>query len=180
MLKDRIKKILTFNGIALIIGVLGSLASILSVLVTKWDTLINIKWLVFVIFISLAIILFLIKLAFDLLSDLKMRKPNTASAIRYVSDNKTLVVTQNDFLGYSAMVSILFKDDNYEVEFGKGYVENITDNFTQIKILEISGTFIDQYDKKLRQIENNDLQVLKNIVVKSYITYTNLNYGTGN
>jgi len=173
MIKEKIKQILTFNGIALIVGVLGSLASIMTVFVTKWNTEINLKWLVFTIFISLAIVLFLIKLVYDLIKETEIKRTNTASAIRYISESKTLIVTKNEFLGYSAMVSIFYKDENYEIEFGKGYVESFPDNFVQIKVLDISTDFVTRYENILEQIFNNDMQVLQKMLVKSYITYTN-------
>ncbi len=173
MLKEKIKQILTFNGMALIVGVLGSLASIMTVFVTKWNTQINLKWLIFTIFLSLAIILFLLKLVYDLLKEIEIKRPNTANAIRYITESKTLIVTKNEFLGYSAMVSIFYKDENYEIEFGKGYVESFPDNFVQIKVLEISEDFVNRYGNILEQISNNDMQILQKLIVKSYITYTN-------
>ncbi len=70
------------------------------------------------------------------------------------------------------MVSIFYIDDTYEVELGKGYVHNIQENFIQIKLLEITNSFKANYKDTLKRIENNDSNVLKNLVVKSYIKYT--------
>jgi hypothetical protein len=173
MIKEKIKNILSFNGVALIIGILGSLASILTVFITQWDTKINLKWFVFALFISVTIILILLKLLFDLISELRIKRPNKARVVRYIPDKKTFIVEKNDFLGYSAMVSIFYLDDTYEAELGKGFVHNIQDEFIQIKILNISDDFNNSYQSILEQIDSNDIRTLQKIVVKSYIKYSN-------
>jgi hypothetical protein len=172
MIKEKLKNIFSFNGIALIVGILGSLASILTVFVTKWDTKIDLKWFIFSVFIAITIILIITKLLFDLIAELNIKRPNKASVVRYLVQSETFVVSKNDFLGYFAMVSIFFLDDSYEVELGKGYVQNIQDNFIQVKVLEIDSNFANHYQQELKDIIANDIRILQKIVVKSYITYS--------
>ncbi len=173
MVKEKLLKIISFNGIVLIIGILGGLSSILTIFITQWNYQISLKWFVFFLYISLIVLLILIKLVYELTKELRVKKPNWASVIRYIPTSKTLLVTKNDFLGYSAMVSIFYSDNLYEVEIGKGYVETITEKFIQIKILDISANFNANYPHVLEKFELNDLQTIQLIVVKSYITYTN-------
>ena len=173
MIKEKLKKIISFNGISLLIGILGSLASILTVFITKWDSQISLKWFVFVIFISLTIVLITIKLLFDLVHELKKEHPHMIRAVRYIPESKTLLVEKNNLLGHSAMVSIFYLDDNYEVELGKGFVKNIQDEFIQIQVLEISTDFDRNYQQSLINIESNEIGTLQKIIIKSYITYTN-------
>ena len=173
MIKETLLKIISFNGIVLIVGILGGISSILTVFITQWNSQISLKWFVFSLFISLIVLLILFKLVYDLNEEIKIKKPNLSSAIRYISNSKTLLVSKNDFLGYSAMVSIFYTDDLYEVEMAKGYVSNITDKLVQIRILDISEDFARNYHDVLDFFELSDLKTLQKIVVKSYITYTN-------
>lgn len=173
MIKEKLLKIISFNGIVLIIGILGGLSSILTIFITQWNVQISLKWFVFFLFVFLIILLILIKLIYELNREINVKRPNLASVIRYIPSTRTLLVTKNDFLGYSAMVSIFYYDELYEVEIGKGYVTNITERFIQIRILDISDDFNMYYHPVLERFETNDLRTLQMIVVKSYITYTN-------
>lgn len=173
MIKDKLKIILTFNGIAYAIGILGSLASILTVFVTNWNTLVNIKWLVLVLFLAFSIILILIKLVFDFSAELRKKHPVSLKVLRYIPHSLTFIVNVSDALGYSAMVSIFYMDDEFEIEFGKGYVSNIQDEFIQVQLIDISNDFLNNYGTALVAISNNDYTELKKLFVKGYIRYTN-------
>ena len=172
MLKEKLKNLFSFNGISLLIGILGSLASILTMFISKWDSQISLKWIVFVIFISLTVVIILIKLLFDLVCEIKKEQINIVKAVRYIPENKTLLVEKNNILGYYAMVSIFYLDENYEVELGKGFVKNIQEKFSQIQVLEFSQEFIRDYQESLMKIESNEIRTLQKIIVKSYISYT--------
>lgn len=132
----------------------------------------SLKWFVFVIFISLTVIIILTKLLFDLVYEMKKEQPDSVKAVRYISESKTLLVEKNRILGHSAMISIFYLDENYEVELGKGFVKNIQEEFTQIQILEFSEEFIVNYQKQLKNIESNEIRTLQKIIVKSYMSYT--------
>lgn len=172
MIKKRLSEIFSYNGISLLIGVIGSLASISTIIITKWDAKVSVKWLVFVIFICIAIVLIMSKLLFDLYEDFKKKIPNNTTVIQYIPTYTSFVVKNNDFLGLSAMVSVFYRDGSFEAELGKGYVSNIQENFTQIQILEISDEFKVNYSKVLKKITSNDPLILQNIVIKSYLAYS--------
>ena len=172
MIEEKLKKIISLNGLSITIGILGSLASILTVFVTQWDSKISLRWFVFTLFIAVTVILILIKLLYELNNDLKTISPNSSSVVRYVTDSMTFLVRKNNFLGHAAMVSIFYLDDSYEIELGKGYVKNIQENFIQIKILDVSNDFKANYKNILDRIESNDIITLQKIVVKNYITYS--------
>nr|WP_314897954.1 hypothetical protein [uncultured Flavobacterium sp.] len=173
MIQEKLKKILSFNGISLIIGFTGSLATFLTVLVTDLSLQISLKWLVFCVYILITVILFLIKLLIEMNTELKIKHPNTSKVVRYISERSTFLVNKNDFLGHSAMVSIFYFDDLFEVEFGKGYVKNIQENFTQIQLIEITQSFSTNYSSVIEKIDSNDINILNKLIVKCYITYTN-------
>ena len=173
MIQEKLKKILSFNGISMIVGITGGLATFLSVLITNWNFQISLKWLIFFVYIFFTITLFLIKLLIEMNIELKSKRPNTTSVVRYISESSTFLVNKKDFLGHSAMVSIFYFDDSFEVEFGKGYVKNIQENFIQIQLLEISESFSTNYDSVIIKIDSNDIVILNRLIVKSYVTYTN-------
>lgn len=173
MIKEKLKKIFSFNGIALIIGIVGSLAGYFTILITEWNSQISVKWVVFAIYISFTIILILFKLVIDLNTELKVKLPNTTTVFRYVPESTTFLVYKNDFLGHLAMVSIFYLDNSFEVELGKGYVKNIQDKFIQIEIIEISDSFSLNHSDVLEKINSNNVIELQKIIIKSYVTYTN-------
>lgn len=172
MIKEKLLKMLSVNGIAFIIGIVGALASILTVFVTKWDIKIDLRWLIFILFLSLVIILFLFKLIYELRKDVKAKRTNKSTAIRYIKEDQTFLFEKKDFLGYSAMVSIFFLDDSYEVELGKGYVSNIQEEFIHVRLLEVSNDFDKNHSQVLKRIMHNDNNSIRKIIVKSYITHT--------
>lgn len=173
MIQEKLKKILSFNVISMIVGITGGLATFLSVLITNWNSQISLKWLIFCIYVFFTSTLFLIKLLIEMNIELKRKRPNTSNVVRYIFDSSTFLVNKNDFLGHSAMVSIFYFDDSFEVEFGKGYVKNIQENFTQIELLEITQSFSTNYSSVIEKIYSNDINILNKLIVKSYITYTN-------
>ncbi len=70
-----LKKVLSFNGVAIIIGVLGSLASILTLFINQWNSQINLKWFVFTLFVAVTLMIILIKLVFDYNQELSSISP---------------------------------------------------------------------------------------------------------
>jgi len=172
MIKEKLLKILTFNGVSFTVGILGSIASILGIFINEWDTLISLKWLVLFLFIALTILLIAAKLIFDLNAELRLKRPNKAKAVRYIEANTILLVEKSEFLVHSAMVTIFYLDDDYEVEFGKGYVINIQDKFIQIQITSFSELFDNSYRGILTKITDNDTRVLQKVIVKNLSTFT--------
>lgn len=173
MIIEKLKKVLSFNGIFLIIGILGGLSSILTVFITKWNAQISLKWLVLTIFIGLIIILILIKLIFNLNEELRYKTQNKARIMKYLPDKYTFLIEKNQTFGYSAMVSIFYYlDDIYETEVGKGYVKNIQDQFIQIQLLNFSEDFKKNHQGIIKKINDNDINTLKKIIVKNYIKYS--------
>jgi hypothetical protein len=173
MIKNKLIKILTLNGISVIIGVSGGLLGFVSILITDYNLKISLKWLVFVIFLFFTFLLISFKLSYELYLELKTKKPNTSKAIRYLESNSILLVENNDFLDFSGMTSIFFLDRDIEIEVGQGYVLNVQEKFTQIKILSFDENFQQHHTNTLRKLAENNNEILKNIIIKSYIRYTN-------
>lgn len=170
----RVKEILNQYGIAYMIGILGGLSSILTIFIQQWDYVISLKWFVFTLYASITGFVILIKLISDLQSDLRSKSKNVSSAVfRYIPDQRILLIKKNDLIGFYAMVSIVYIENGYEVEFGKGYAINIQDNYISVQIISITEDFTQNRFALLNQINHNDTTVLPNLTVKNYLTFTN-------
>lgn len=172
IINSKLKKILTLNGLSIIIGVSGGILGFVSILITDYDLKISLKWLVFVIFLFFSFLLISFKLSYELYLELKTKKPNQSKAISYLESNSILLVENNDFLDFSGMASIFFLDRDIEIELGQGYVQNVQEKFTQIKILSFNEDFRLHHSNILRKLAENNNDILRNIIIKSYIRYT--------
>ena len=66
------------------------------------------------------------------------------------------------------MVSIFFIDDEYEIEFGKGYVSNIQEDFMQIQLIDI-----DLPENDINEILNtfySKRPIKRNGLIEHYLT----------
>jgi hypothetical protein len=172
MIKKILKKILNFNGVAILIGLLGSLSSILTIFITQWDLQISLKWFIFSIFITLTIFLILTKVILGLNEEIRIKRINTFSVLRYIKESTIFLIQPSEMLGYLAMVSIFYLDDTFEIELGKGYVKNIQENYIQIQLINIVEEFKINHEDVLQKVENNDNSILKKIIIKSYVSYS--------
>ena len=80
----------------------------------------------------------------------------------------TFIIDGNDILGYSAMVTIFFIDNDYEIEFGKGYISNIQSEFFHVQLVDISDEFALHYGQALIGISNYDNVFLRNLVLCTF------------
>ena len=71
MIRKKLKKLLSFNGISLIIGIVGGIFGLVSPFIDDWNVQIRLKWLLFIIFLFSILILVLTKLVLELSEDLK-------------------------------------------------------------------------------------------------------------
>lgn len=174
MFRNKLRKVLSLNGISIIFGILGGILGFFTAFVPNWQMDINSKWLVLFSFLAITIILILSAIISELLKELRVKIPHKAKAVRYINSDDYLLIELNDFLGTSAMVTIFYLDDDYEVILGTGYVLNIQEKFVTIKILHINTDFMNRYAEELERIQINDIRAIQKILVKSYVTYPNL------
>lgn len=172
MIKHKLSNILSLNGISIIIGVSGGIMGFVSILITDYNLKISLKWLVFIIFLFFTLLLISFKLSYELYLELITKKPNKSKAISYLESNSILLVENNDFLNFSAMTSIFLLEKDIEIEIGQGYVQNVQEKFTQIKILSFNDDFLKYHTNTLKKLAENNNDILRNIVIKSYIRYT--------
>jgi len=140
---------------------------------------ITLRWLMVIILLFTSIILIVVKLCIDLQSEkenleieIKRRRTNTHKVISYKPEQNIFLIERNEdeILGHDAMVSIFYLEENYELEIGKGYVQNIQDRFMQIKLLNLTEAF-NSDSITFINISQNNLTTLSKVIVKSYIKY---------
>lgn len=108
MLEKKIKNIFSFNGISLIIGIVGGLAGYFTILITEWNTSISLKWFVFTIYLSFTIILFLLKLLIDINDELKIKTPNSDSAdLQSVPSNENKLNSKTNPTGFKNLSGLI-------------------------------------------------------------------------
>lgn len=171
MIKNKLSKILTLNGLSIIFGLVGTLFGVLTILIDDFNYRLEVKWFLLLVFIFLSILLISFKLSYELYQELKTKKPNNSKAITYIQSNNTLIVSNNYYLDYSTMVSIYFIHNEIEIELGTGYVSNVQNKFTQVRILDIDKNFEKNHKKQLNELYNGKNDILRNLIVKSTIKY---------
>ena len=104
-------RIFSFSSIAIAIGVLGGVSSIITVFFTSEDlnAKINSKWLVLALYLALTTILVLSKAIYDLriVNRSLIRSPSHGfSPIKYIKNDGAFVVSRINELSYDSVVSL--------------------------------------------------------------------------
>ncbi len=180
MFLDKLKNVLSLNGVSLIIGVGGIFTTIFSYIVTDYNSDLNVKWFLLAIYIFLVILMFSFKLTYDIYQEYKSLVKNPVEEIKdhsngisFESNEEVLLVENNPILSHSAMVTIFYLKEDVEILLGLGFVSNIQSKFTHITILEVDDKFSNNYPEELRKMRFNDHSTIKKIIVKFYIMHIN-------
>jgi hypothetical protein len=168
---ERLKKVLTFNGLFVLIGVLGGLASILTLFNSTYDFKVNVKWFLFLIYLSISAVLILLKALHDAQQELKKGefKPHFR-IIKYQKSTEEFLIEKTDLLEHNALVSIFYSHDDFETEIGKAYVSNVNEKYFQLKIMTITENLSNEIASAIDKIKNNDAKEIKNVAIKSFVT----------
>lgn len=157
--------ILSITGGAILFGLVGSIASLLSIFIVNWEISLNIRWFIFVcllfIYILLGHILYCEKLK-DTLSD---RIKTFYTPILFHEKLGSLIIPKNDMLSIHVRVSIFYIENNFEIPFGEGYVSNIQDKVIQIKVTNTLDVALAQ------KLQQNNADFLRRIRIKNCINY---------
>ncbi len=168
---EKIKKVLTFNGIYIAFGIFGSIASILTLLNLNYNFTISVKWLIFLIYIFICIILIFFKVICDLNDELNKIDPNPKfTIIKYLQSTDEFLIKKTTLLAHNALVSLYYLKDDFEVEIGKAYVSNVSDNYIQLKIFDTLPNLSKDIVEAIDKIKNNDAKELKSVSIKTFIT----------
>ncbi|ANF51604.1 hypothetical protein A0O34_14315 [Chryseobacterium glaciei] len=170
MIKEKLKQILSLNGISVLIGIIGGILGIFSIFI-DWNSQISIKWFAaLTIFFSFLLLITLI-LVFEMYKNYKVKIIKNHKVIQFLEENLLLLVENNNSLEFSQTVSIYYIINNFQVLLAQGFVENIQENFVQIKITQFEQNFLRNYSIIYEKIINNDKSILDLIIIKNYIRY---------
>lgn len=168
---ERITKILSFNGVAIFIGIFGSIASILTLFNSNWDFSISIKWIIFLFYVFLSCTVILLKVIHEQNKELNKQQARPIfRIIKYEPTQESFLIEKTNLLGFDALVSLFYLQDDFEIELGKAFVSNIQENFIQLQTIDISKKFETDNSEILKNIKNNASKELKNIIIKTYVT----------
>ena len=170
MIQETLKKILTLNGISILIGIIGGIVGLLSIFI-DWNWTINIKWLAaLMIFFSFVLSISFL-LAYELYKLLKNRNNDKFKVLKYSPELALILVENNKNLEISQTVTIFYVVNNFQVPLALGFVENIQDKFTQIKLVNLDEDFISNHKNEYKKLLNNNKESLDSVQIKNYYRY---------
>lgn len=172
MIRAKLKDILSLNGISIFIGIVGGMFGFVSIFINDWEYMIGIKWFALVVVIALFVVLIVAKLAYDLYTEIMQIRDQVIRVISYLPSSSTFLIEKHSDFEYSARVTVFYINHNFQVELAQGYVQNIQDKFIQVKLIEFNNDFVNNYPIVLHQLNNNNSDVLRTLVIKNYIRYT--------
>lgn len=169
MIKEKLKDILSLNGISILIGVVGGIWGLLSIFI-DWNWQVSIKWLALVLILCMFIVLILSLLIYKLNSVYNERVNQKIRIINYLPEKSLLLVDNSDSLEYFQTVSLFFVSKGCEIPLAYGYVET-KNRFAQIKIVQFDNDFISQSPDEYQRIIEKNKESLENISIKNYYKY---------
>ena len=170
MVKEKLGEILSLNGISILIGIVGGIIGVLSIFI-DWNTKLSIKWFALLWMIYAFIALILAKLVFELRKSNINRFQNPNKVIKYSSTESLLLVEKNGNLEITQSLSIFYIKNGFQLDLAQGFVQNIQDNFVQVKIIAIDPEFQISYADDVDKIINNESEALNSILIKNYVKY---------
>ncbi|WP_177764462.1 hypothetical protein [Flavobacterium sp. I3-2] len=81
-----------------------------------------------------------------------------------------LVENSND-LEFSQTVSIYYVLNNFQIPLALGFIENIQEKFTQIKLVNFDEDFVRLHKTEYKNLLNNNKESLDSILIKNYYRY---------
>lgn len=149
------KKIFSFNVIAISIGVIGFLSSIITVFLLDPSSKISARWLVAAIWISLTIIIAIVKIAYDIVKEnvsLPYEIPfDFKYDSRYIAP--ILLIRKNSVFVNSMYVTCYHTDNGFDNVAFVGVINNMTvDKCFQVELIKELNrhTYSELSDKVLK------------------------------
>lgn len=121
MIKEKLKQILSLNGISILIGIIGGTFGIFSIFI-NWNTNISIKWIAATIIIFSFLLLICLILLFEIYKSKSSETTRSNTVIKFLEANSLLLVENNNNLEFSQAVSIFFTINNFQIPLAKGFV----------------------------------------------------------
>lgn len=190
MERKAIKEIFTKSNISFIIGIIGFITAVFSILF-DWKGDLKFKWfgLIVIIFV---IVLLLILLLFSKVKEIKDEEikelevklnestvnyqkliKSEIKVLKFSEIEDTFLVEKNPHFEERQFVSIDYKLNGLHIPFAVGYVSSIQDNAIQIKVTEGDPNFKTKYPEEIKKISENHKDSLNSLLIKKYYKYDN-------
>lgn len=133
-MKDRINQaIFSLTGISLAVGAAGFLSALVTMFVNTSEQ-VSIKWILFLLWLFLTVVIILLKLLFDIAAEKKIAPPYEIP-IRYLRNDQILLIRRNEHFGNQIVVGCYSNVDDVERLLSLGAVHHVQEQFIQIKLL---------------------------------------------
>lgn len=153
----------SFSGASVCIGVIGFFSAIITIFVNVNQD-VSIKWLIFVLLLSVSLGIILLKVIFDLLQE-KIPAAPFENPIRYVETENVFVIRRNENFINNIVVGCYAIQDEIDRLAYLGVVHLVQDKLIQIKIHQDYGV--------LTKIPSTQ-EELKSLVVRPVVPVTAL------
>lgn len=120
-------------GVSFAVGAAGFLSALVTMFVNTSEQ-VSIKWVLFVLWLLLTVVIILLKLVFDLTAE-KKAPPPYEIPIRYLPNEQILLIRRNEYFGNQIVVGCYSNVDDVERLLSLGAVHHVQDQFIQIKLL---------------------------------------------
>ncbi len=139
-MKDRIAEAtFSLNGLSLAVGALGFLSGVVQLFIDT-NSQVSIKWVLFVVWLSLSLGMVLLKIVYDLHNE-KRPAPPFEIPIKYIDGQQIFVIRRNDNFLNNIVVGCYFQQDEVDTLACIGVVHIVQEKVIQIKLV---GGFIGQ------------------------------------
>lgn len=128
-------QIFSLSSIAIAVGVAGFTSALVTMFINTMQTT-SIKWIIFLSWVFVTILVILIKVINDQ-SKIYMHPQSSVSEkpIRYMPDKGLILIRKNDFFLNNTMVGCYCIDGEFETIAFVAMVSHVQDKFMQIKII---------------------------------------------
>lgn len=157
-------RILSFNSIAIFIGVAGFLSAVVTLFIDV-QSQISVQWLLLVILFSLTITSILIKICSDLSKEKNTARRVFEKPIKAISEQQIFITRLNPLFTQNCIVGGYLLDDEVEALAFVGYISHTQENLVQIK------TFI-LIDDITKGINLYDKRTMNKIVIRPVIPFS--------
>ena len=133
-MRDRINQaIFSLAGISLAVGAAGFLSAVVTMFINTSEQ-VSVKWVLFVTWLLLTVVIILLKLLFDLTAENRVPPPYEIP-IRYLPNDQILLIRRNEHFSNQIVVGCYSNVDDVERLLSLGAVHHVQDQFIQIKLL---------------------------------------------
>ena len=132
-MKDRVVSgIFSFTGASVVIGAAGFLSALVTMFIDVTAS-VSVKWLLFVILVSMSLMMILLKIIYDVTCETKPPPP-FEHPFRYIAEDNIFVIRRNDNFLNNIIVGCYLQREEVDKLAFLGVVHLVQDKVIQIKV----------------------------------------------